>query len=86
MVIFLHKKFKRKYEKLNSSQKVRFKERIEIFLRDPYNSILHNHALQGDYLGFRSINITGGLRVHYEELSSGGVLFITVGTHSELYG
>ena len=85
MEIFLHKNFVKKYGKLRSSEKKRFKERQDIFLKDPYNPILNNHALNGKYMGYRSISITGNIRIIHKFLDKDTVLFSEVGTHSELY-
>ena len=85
MKIFLSKSFIKKYHKLRLSEKKRFKERREIFLMDIYSPILNNHALNGKYMGYRSISITGNLRIIYKFLDNDTVLFAEIGTHSELY-
>jgi len=86
MKIFLHKNFVKKYAKLRRSEKTRFKERRNLFLEDPYDPLLNNHALTGKYAGSRSINVTGNLRVVYDIIDGDSVLFIDIGTHSDLYG
>ena len=85
MEIFLHKNFVKKYDKLRSGEKKRFKERRDIFLKDPYNPILNNHALNGKYMGYRSISVAGNIRIIYKFLDKDTVLFSEMGTHSELY-
>ncbi len=85
MIIELHKAFKKQYEKLTVSQKRKFKERRNIFLQDEFNPILNNHALKGKYQGYRSINVTGDIRVIYIN-SSEDVVFVKIGSHSRLYG
>jgi len=85
MTIQLHKTFKKQYEKLTQAQKGKFKERRSIFLQDEFNPILNNHALKGAYQGYRSINITGDIRVIYRK-SSGEIFFVEIGSHSKLYG
>ena len=85
MKIFLHKNFVKKYAKLSSGQKTKFKERRDIFFLDPFDPILNNHALAGRHLGTRSINIAGDLRVIYKIITNDTVLFIDVDTHSNLY-
>ena len=45
MKIFLHKNFVRKYAKLRRNEKAKFKERRDLFLEDPYDPLLNNHAL-----------------------------------------
>ena len=85
MKISLHKNFEKQYKKLHSSEKRKFKERRNIFLKNPLHSILNNHALKGKYKGYRSINITGNLRVIYKIIDENVVYFITIDAHSNLY-
>jgi addiction module RelE/StbE family toxin len=85
MKIFLHKNFKKKYKNLRLSEKEKFKRRRSLFLENPFNSVLNNHPLGGKYKGYRSINITGDLRIIYKPLGSDAALFITIDTHSNLY-
>lgn len=85
MTIQLHRNFKKQYKKLTDSQKRKFKERRSIFIQDEFNPILNNHALKGKYRGYRSINVTGDIRVIYIN-SSEDVVFVKIGSHSKLYG
>lgn len=85
MKIFLHKNFTKKYAKLRQNEKVKFKERRNLFLKDPYDPLLNNHALTGKHTGSRSINVTGNLRVVYDIIHKDSVLFIDIDTHSNLY-
>lgn len=84
MKITLHKDFEKQYQKLRESEKKRFKKRRDLFLLDEFNPILNNHSLKGKYLGFRSINITGDLRVIFTKIQD-SVIFITIDSHSNLY-
>lgn len=86
MIIELHKTFKKQYKKLTESQKRKFKERRSIFLQDEFNPILNNHALKGRYQGYRSINVTGDIRIIYINSSEDDVVFVKIGSHSKLYG
>lgn len=85
MKVLLHKNFKKDYKKLPRQTQTIFKERIAIFLKDPFEPLLNNHALLGKYAGYRSINIGGDYRVLYKLLSKDVVVFVTIGTHSKLY-
>lgn len=85
MKIKLHKDFEKQYQKLRASEKKKFKERRDLFIQDKQSPILNNHSLKGKYLGYRSINITGDLRVVYREDES-NVTFVTIDSHSNLYG
>ena len=85
MTIQLHKNFKKQYEKLTESQKRKFRERRGAFLLDEFNPILNNHALKGIYLGYRSINVTGDIRVIFK-IEGEDAIFVKIGSHSKLYG
>ena len=88
---------KRKYDpafikslkKVNVRVQKSFKDRIEIFAKNPNNPQLNNHALRKPYKGLRSIDITNDYRAIYEEMIVGAQIvayFSLFGTHNELYG
>lgn len=56
-----------------------------MFLDNPFNPILNHHAVHYPYEGCFSINISGDIRAIYEVQQNGDMLFIRIGTHSELY-
>lgn len=85
MLIRFHRNFEKKYLKLNFSQKEKLKERLGLFVRDEFDLLLNNHPLKGVYKGYRSINITGDMRVIYRHSEKDVVVFVAVGKHSELY-
>lgn len=85
MKIKFHKNFEKKYKKLSAKLKSKVKERNKIFFEDPFDPILNNHALRGRYYGYRSINITGDIRVVYKFLDKNTTLFVDIDSHSNLY-
>jgi addiction module RelE/StbE family toxin len=85
MKIILSKNFLKKYNRLRVNEKQKFKKRRNIFRKDQFNPILNNHSLHGEYSSYRSINITGDLRVLYEQLNKDTVQFVIMDTHSNLY-
>lgn len=85
MQIKLHRIFEKHYKRLRTSEKKKFKERRDLFLQDEFNPLLNNHSLMGKYQGYRSINITGDLRVIYKHLSGNSVIFMIIDNHSNLY-
>lgn len=83
------KTFLKMYNRLDKRLQSQVDERIGIFESSPFHELLHNHPLTGEYLGYRSINITGDYRAIFEELSDNTyefVEFVSIGTHSQLYG
>ena len=83
-VVYSHH-LKKKYKKLTEAMQNKFDNRILLFRDNKHHPLLHNHALHGVYEGNWSINITGDYRAIYSYLGEDTVLFITMGTHSELY-
>jgi addiction module RelE/StbE family toxin len=85
MIIQTTKGFEKQYSKLNAKIKDQFKNRVVIFKNNPFEVSLRNHALKGRYLGYRSIDITGDVRVLYTVKGNTVVIFGFIGTHSQLY-
>ncbi len=85
MEILFSNSFRKDYHKLPKKLRNRVDERLVLFSQEPLDISLNNHGLKGKYKGYRSINITGDLRAHYYMLKKGTVLFVKLGTHSELY-
>lgn len=85
MKIVFHRNFEKRYKKLSDNLKRKVKEKNILFEKDPYDPVLNNHALKGKYLGYRSFNITGNIRIIYKFLEKDIALFSEIGTHSELY-
>jgi len=79
------RRFKKQYKKLPKSIQARADVRIRLFVENPFNEILRNHPLSGEYSDCRSINITGDYRIIYEE-NDGRIELLLIGTHDELYG
>jgi len=85
MRIVLHKTFSKKFSKLPKSVQAKFLERLQLFTKDASNPLLNNHSVEKRFPGCRSINITGDYRAIFKDEPSASV-FITIGTHAELYG
>ncbi len=77
-------KFIKVLKKAPTPIRVATANRVKLFLQDPYNPKLHNHLLTGKYRGCRSINITGDWRAIFLE-EEDRVIFVALGTHSQLY-
>ena len=90
MLINYGRKFSKQYDKADLKIKKAFKNRLKIFKDDSHNPLLNNHALTGEYSGYRSINTTGNWRAIFSESKDEEgekvVTFEVLGTHSELYG
>lgn len=85
MQIFYRKSFLKDFKKLSLSTKNNFYKRQEIFIKNRFDPVLNNHSVGSAFPKCRSINITGDYRAVFKE-EKGGVIFILINTHSELYG
>ena len=85
MIIKTTKNFDKQYTKLASTTKLSFKNRLRLFMLNPFDITLRNHALKGKYLGYRSIDVTGDVRLLYKQQNGDIYIFAFIGTHSQLY-
>ncbi|MDD3803834.1 MAG: type II toxin-antitoxin system mRNA interferase toxin, RelE/StbE family [bacterium] len=84
MNILLSKRFEKMFEKCPREIKLKFIERLKIYRYDKYSPALNNHPLTVKLKGYRSINISGDYRAIFKEKNR-EVIFIAIGTHSQLY-
>lgn len=85
MCLRFHKNFDKQYQKLSPKQKAKVKERLTLFLENPFDVQLNNHPLKGKYIGYRSINITGDLRAIFKAVGEEECILVAVDIHSNLY-
>lgn len=78
--------FIKQHKKSPLAVQLQFEKRIELFAQDKFHPLLNNHALTREWIGHRSINITGDWRAIFYHLGEQYVVFRAIGTHSELYG
>ncbi len=84
MEVIFHKQFRKKLKKLPHKVQNQFYNRLEIFIKDQNHKTLNNHSVDKAFSDCRSISVTGDYRAIFKEQSK-TVIFITIGTHSELY-
>ena len=88
MIVKRKKRFIKSYVKLNRKIQDKFDEIFLIFLNNPFDERLRNHALNWEYKWFRSIDISWDFRVIFREYPNGTyefVEFVDIWTHSQLY-
>lgn len=86
MQIKLSKQFTKQYDKAPQKIQFAFDKRLLVFKQHPFNPMLRNHALTGEFSWYRSINVTGDWRALFHEFENGEVVFFDfIGTHSQLY-
>lgn len=77
-------RFQKDFKKLPSKTRSRFYDRLSPFLQNKSAPILNNHSVEKAFPGCRSTNVTGGYRAIFKE-EGDTVIFITIGSHSDLY-
>ena len=85
MHIAYHRNFKKALRRQPRKVQQKFLETLTLFVEDQFHYSLNNHALSGKFQGTRSFDVTGDIRVHYEE-GDDGIVLMNIGTHSQLYG
>ena len=85
MKVEFHRTFVKQYDRLPVKVQLRFKERLKLFVADNRQEPLRDHPLTGEWLGHRSINVTGDFRAIYKLVDETAV-FAAIGSHSQLYG
>lgn len=85
MNIEFNRKFKKKYKKLDDKIKKKFEERLGLFMKGNEASILRLHQLKGYRKGQWSMNVTADWRAIFIYQDKDTVIFLDIGTHSELY-
>ena len=86
MKLKFSKKYRKQFDKLRLSEQARVQACLRMFLINPDLPALRRHVLKGELLGFMSISAGGDLRLHYYEKGDRiTFVFVSVGTHSQLY-
>ena len=88
MRIEYHKNFSKQFSKLQKKEQLCVLEALKLFAENPFAEQLRNHPLKGKLSRFRSISAGGDIRLHYYEKDNNEivVVFVSVGSHSQLYG
>lgn len=88
MTPYFTKSFKKSYNKRVQPKKNlegRFEQRYDLFVENPNNPVLKDHALGGKLAGHRAFSVTGDIRVVYY-IHNGVAYFVDIGTHNQVYG
>lgn len=80
-------KFKKHYKKLNTKEQQETRAIIERLANDePLEPKYKDHALKGDFLGFRECHIKPDLLLVYQKQDDKIILYcFDIGSHSELF-
>lgn len=61
-----------------------FRDRLQMFLKNPNHPLLNNHQLKGKLGQYRAISITGDIRLVYNQKAD-ALLLYDIGTHNQVY-
>lgn len=85
MEVDFTKAFNKQFEKLPQKSQEKAKAAMGLFLEDSAHPRLRCHSLKGEWLGYVSMGAGGDLRLHFKHISATKILFVAVGSHSQLY-
>lgn len=83
-MLYRSSRFRKQWKHLSKMMRDEAASRLEMLAANEFSPPLNNHALSGKYGEYRSINVTGDVRIAYRRTQDGFYLF-AIGTHSELY-
>ena len=82
-ILHATKRFKRSYKKLSKSVREDFGEKVEIFLKDPFDVSLRTHKLRGSLGSSHAFCLRNGFRVLVDFLDKNEILLVDIGNHDE---
>lgn len=85
MRITTTKKFDKRFKRQSAKIREGFSKRIEIFIKNPNDPTLKIHKLSGKLKNLWSFNLSGDLRVVFDNSQRGIIILVDIGSHSELY-
>ena len=83
--VHYHKNFKKHFNLRPKKIQDRFGEKLKIFISNPFSPELNNHKLSGEWVGHRSIDVTGDMRAVYK-MTENIAVFVEIDNHNNLYG
>ncbi len=63
----------------------RFKEKLDLFINDPYTPSLKTHKLSGHLKGFYAFSIEYDLRIVFKFIDKNEAVFTDIGKHDVVY-
>lgn len=85
MQVTTTKAFDKQFRKQPKHVREAFKERVDLLIRDEKDPRLNIHKLSGTLKNLHSFNVTGDIRVLFDDRYSGMCILVAIGSHSELY-
>jgi addiction module RelE/StbE family toxin len=86
MIVEFKKEFIKQFNNLRKNEQIRVDKALNLFRINPFDKKLRNHELSGKYNKIRSISAGGDIRLHYYQKDDKiTIIFVEIGTHSQLY-
>ena len=85
MQVDFTKAFDKQFAKLPLKRQEKARETIALYLQNVSAPSLRLHVLKGEWLGYQAISAGGDLRLHFKMVEQDTILFVAVGSHSQLY-
>lgn len=88
MRVELHPLFEKSYRKRivrNPNLAARTAERIRMFIENPRDPTLQDHALVGKKSHLRAFSVTGDVRIVYYPVTDDHVVYLDIGMHPQVY-
>ena len=64
-MIAKHKKFIKAFKKQDAKTQLKFFEKLNLFIKNPYAKELNTHPLKGNMNHLQSFDVTSDIRVHF---------------------
>jgi addiction module RelE/StbE family toxin len=85
MDVYYSSAFKKQYKKLPVRMRQQFRKRLVLFWDNERSIHLRIHKLAGVYKGLWSMDVSGDTRAIFDRSFEGVIIFVAIGSHSELY-
>lgn len=85
MELHFKKRFKKRITKLSKNLKLKTKEILILFIKNPLDSSLRRHKLKGKLKDYETIDVTGNFRILICEREKNLVEIVDIGNHEYFY-
>ena len=82
---FFKRAFKKRILNKGIEYEARFWNKLELFVKNPYDPQLRTHKLTGELNNLWSFSVEYDCRVIFRFLEKDNILFVDIGTHDEVY-
>ena len=84
-MLYWSSRFRKQFKRCSPNIRQVAYDRLAALEQNEFEKFLNNHKLSGKCAQYRSINVTGDIRIMYQKVSNNSFYLAGIGTHSELY-